>query len=390
MTSSRRSTKTSEKSMPPRTETPAPVIAIGSGAIESIVRCDAPLQIGRKQIVRQEESLGGSGLNYTLRLLAAGYPVLPILPVGNDGRGRLIRDSISTAAGKITDRPELAKFLSPRKFFVSRLATPRSTLLVNQGQTTVFSEKFVEGNDFRKHLKKRFHDIEHGLGIVPGGVIVGHIYGDKSNGHPHVPGECTRFIIDYWQGKAPVFLNLGHSQIELGIAFWEDAIRKTSVMQMNIWEYKNLMKTAGRLPSLRKIIAWFRERRINAVISMGRFGALGVHGDGKDGLIYGQALLPPERVRDATGAGDAFAAGLASALAGSTSFSFEDFRVAMAEAGIWASYACTTLGGSGYCPDERELAAFRKELGAEDHNSIKIVDIKTAGPMLDMMDLLYS
>ena len=258
--------------MPPRTETPAPVIAIGSGAIESIVRCDAPLQIGRKQIVRQEESLGGSGLNYTLRLLAAGYPVLPILPVGNDGRGRLIRDSISTAAGKITDRPELAKFLSPRKFFVSRLATPRSTLLVNQGQTTVFSEKFVEGNDFRKHLKKRFHDIEHGLGIVPGGVIVGHIYGDKSNGHPHVPGECTRFIIDYWQGKAPVFLNLGHSQIELGIAFWEDAIRKTSVMQMNIWEYKNLMKTAGRLPSLRKIIAWFRERRINAVISMGRLG----------------------------------------------------------------------------------------------------------------------
>jgi len=230
--------------MPPRTETPAPVIAIGSGAIESIVRCDAPLQIGRKQIVQQEESLGGSGLNYTLRLLAAGHPVLPILPVGNDGRGRLIRDSVAIAAGKITDRPELAKFLSPGRFFVSRLATPRSTLLVNQGQTTVFSEKFVEGKDFRKHLEKRFHDIEHGLGIVPGGVIVGHIYGDKSNGHPHVPGECTRFIIDYWQDKAPVFLNLGHSQIELGIAFWEDAIRKTSVMQMNIWEYKNLMNAS--------------------------------------------------------------------------------------------------------------------------------------------------
>ncbi|HQB13603.1 MAG TPA: PfkB family carbohydrate kinase, partial [Syntrophales bacterium] len=187
-----------------------------------------------------------------------------------------------------------------------------------------------------------------------------------------------------------VFLNLGHSQIELGIAFWEDAIRKTSVMQMNIWEYKNLMKTAGRLPSLRKIIAWFRERRINAVISMGRFGALGVHGDGKDGLVYGQALLPPERVRDATGAGDAFAAGLASALAGRASFSFEDFRVAMAEAGIWASYACTTLGGSGYCPDQDKLAAFRKELGEENQNPIKIVDMKAAGPMLDMMDQLYS
>ncbi|MDI9570652.1 MAG: carbohydrate kinase family protein [Pseudomonadota bacterium] len=389
MNCSHRTTDEPERSTP-RREPPAPVVVVGSGAIETIIHCEAPLRIGRKQIVRQEESLGGSGLNYTLRLLAAGHPVLPILPVGNDGRGRSILEAIIAAAGKIAGPPELARFLSPRKFFVPRLATPRSTLLVNQGQTTVFSEKFAEGKDFRKHLEKRFHDIEHKLGLAPGGVIVGHIYGDKSNGLPHVPGECTRFIIDYWHGKAPVFLNLGHSQIELGIAFWEDAIRKTSVMQMNVWEFKSLMKTADRIPSLRKIVLWFRERRINAVISMGRFGALGVHGGDGDGLIYSQALLPPDRIQDATGAGDAFAAGLVSALAGRASFSFEDFRAAMAEAAIWASYACATLGGAGYCPDRRELDAFRAELGAEDRHAVKVVNIKTAGPMLDMMDALYS
>ncbi|HOF05069.1 MAG TPA: PfkB family carbohydrate kinase [Syntrophales bacterium] len=366
-----------------------PVIAVGSGAFESVIRCDGPLQLGRKQIVRQEESLGGSGLNYTLRLLRAGRTVLPILPVGNDPRGRLIRESIARAAA-VTGTPLPADFLSPRKFFVPRLCTPRSTILISQGQTTVFSEKFVEGKNFRRHLEKRFHDIEHRLAVAPGGVIIGHIYSDKDNGHPHVPGECTRYIIDHWQGKAPVFLNLGHSQIGLGIAFWEDAFRKTAVIQMNVWEFKQLMKTAGRLPSLRKIITWFTERRINAVISMGRFGALGVYADGKDGLIYAQSLLPPERVLDATGAGDAFAAGLAAALTGSGSFTFADFRRAMAEAGVWASFACTTIGGSGYCPGRQELAAFREELGEENQNSVKIVDLKAAGPMLDMMDLLYS
>ncbi len=368
----------------------SPVITVGSGAFENIIVCDGALQLGRKHIVRQEESLGGSGLNYTLRLLGAGREVLPILPVGSDVRGKLIRQSISAAAANLTAAPLLLKFLNPRQFFVPRLKTPRSTILVDQGQTTVFSEKFVEGKDFRRHLEKRFHYLEDELGVAPGAVVIGHIYSDKSNGHPHIPGECTRYIIEYWQGKAPIFLNLGHSQIELGIRFWEEPFRQVTAVQMNIWEFKNLMKTGGRLPSLREIIDWFKDRRINSVISMGRFGALGVYGDGKHGLIYGQSLLPPDRVRDTTGAGDAFAAGLVSVLAGKLSFSFDDFRRAIAEAGCWASYACTTFGGSGQCPGRQELDAFRKELGDDGATSVKIVDIKAAGPMLDMMDLLYS
>jgi len=368
----------------------SPVIAVGSGAFESIIICDDTLQMGRKHIVRQEESLGGSGLNYTLRLLGAGREVLPILPVGSDIRGQLIRKSIAAAAAHMPAASLLRKFLVPGKFFVPGLKTPRSTILVHQAQTTVFSEKFVEGQDFRHHLEKRFADIADELAVTPGAVVIGHIYSDKNNGHPHVPGECTRFIIDRWQGKAPIFLNLGHSQIELGIDFWEESFRQATVVQMNIWEYKNLMKAGSRFPSLREIIDWFTDRGINSVISMGRFGALGVYGNGQEGLVYGQSLLPPDRVRDATGAGDAFAAGLASVLAGNNNPSFATFRKAMAEAGVWASFACTTFGGSGHCPDRQELAAFRKELGDNDEISVKIVDKKAAGPMLDMMDLLYS
>ncbi len=368
----------------------APVIAVGSGAFESIIICGDSLQLGHKHIVRQEESLGGSGLNYTLRLLGAGREVLPILPVGSDVRGRLIRESIVAAAARATASPMLLKFLAPRKFFVPQLKTPRSTILVNDGQTTVFSEKFLEGKDFRRHLEKRFADIEEGLAVTPGAVVIGHIYSDRNNGPSHVPGECTRYIISRWQGKAPIFLNPGHSQIGLGIRFWEDSFRQAAVVQMNIWEYKQLMKTGGRLPSLREVIDWFTERRITAVISMGRFGALGVYGDGKEGLIYGQSLLPPDRVRDTTGAGDAFAAGLVSALAGKNSFTGDEFRRAIGVAGIWASFACTTFGGSGHCPSTQELAAFRKELGDDETQSVRIVEMRAAGPMLDMMDLLYS
>jgi sugar/nucleoside kinase (ribokinase family) len=367
----------------------APIITIGSGAFENILLCDGALQLGRKHVVGQEESLGGSGLNYTLRLLAAGREVLPILPVGNDPLGQLIRESILAAAEKVPAPERLKKFLARRRFFVPNVRTPRSTILVNELQTTVFSEKFVEGKNFRRHLEKRFQDIEERLGIAPGGIMIGHIYSDKSNGHPHVPGECTRYIIDRWQGKAPIFLNLGHSQIELGIGFWEEAFRQATFIQMNIWEYKNLMRKGVHLPSLRKIIDWFTDRKINAVISMGRFGALGTYGDGKDGLIYGQSLLPPERVMDTTGAGDAFAAGLAAALAGKNDITFPDFRNAMVQAGIWASFACTTYGGSGSCPSVGELAAFRQDLGVNDEQQIKIVEKKSAGPMLDMMDRLY-
>lgn len=368
----------------------SPVIAVGSGAVENIIVCDSGLQLGRKHIVRQEESLGGSGLNYTLRLMGAGREVLPILPVGPDARGQLIRESIVAAAAKTRVAPILVKFLSPRRFFVPRLKTPRSTILVNDGQTTVFSEKFLEGKDFRRHLEKRFADIEEGLAVTPGAVMIGHLYSDRRNGPPHIPGELTRLIIARWQGKAPIFLNPGHSQIELGIRFWEDSFRQAAVVQMNIWEYKNLMKTGGRLPSLREVIEWFTDRGITAVISMGRFGSLGVFGNGQDGLVYGQPLLPPERVRDTTGAGDAFAAGLVSALAGKNSFSFDDFRRAIAVAGVWASFACTTFGGSGHCPSAQELAAFRKELGDDEAKSVRIVEMRAAGPMLDMMDLLYS
>jgi len=366
-----------------------PVITVGSGAFENILRCDGALQLGRKHVVEQEESLGGSGLNYTLRLLATGMEVLPILPVGDDPLGHLIMESILAAIKKIPSLDRMQKFLTPRQFFVPNVRTPRSTILVNQFQTTVFSEKFVEGKSFRQHLEERFQDIEERLGIVPGAVMIGHIYSDKSNGHPHVPGECTRYIIDRWQGKAPIFLNLGHSQIELGIEFWEDAFRQATVIQMNIWEYKNLMKKEERFPSLREIINWFTDRKINGVISMGRFGALGTYGDGKDGLIYGQSLLPPERVMDTTGAGDAFAAGLTAMLTGKNDFTFPDFHKAMAEAGVWASFACTTYGGSGSCPDRPALETFLREIGGDYLTSVRIIEKESAGPMLDMMDLLY-
>jgi len=86
-----------------------PVITVGSGAFENILLCDGVLQLGGKHIVQQEESLGGSGLNYTLRLLAAGKEVLPILPVGDDPLGQLIRESILVAAEKVPGPPSILR-----------------------------------------------------------------------------------------------------------------------------------------------------------------------------------------------------------------------------------------------------------------------------------------
>ena len=177
------------------------------------------------------------------------------------------------------------------------------------------------------------------------------------------------------------------SQIELGIGFWEDAFRQAAVIQMNVWEFKNLKRKTLPLSAGNHRMVYGQAderhyhhgpvRRPRHLRGWQRRTCL-LSAPSSSGQDYGP-----------TGAGDTFAAGLTFRLNGKKAFTFDDFHKAMIEAGIWASFACTTYGGSGCCPDRAALEAFLESLGGDARTPVRIIDKRSAGPMLDMMDLMY-
>ncbi|MGL5083654.1 MAG: hypothetical protein ACRC8A_19400, partial [Microcoleaceae cyanobacterium] len=67
------------------------ILVVGSGNGEYILKPEQDLELGKKHLVEATSLIGGSGINYTLRLMKAGFPVLPILPIGRDALGHQIQ-----------------------------------------------------------------------------------------------------------------------------------------------------------------------------------------------------------------------------------------------------------------------------------------------------------
>ena len=71
-----------------------PIIAIGSGNIENILELTGEIQIGHKHQVKIHEYLGGSCVNYSLRLISVGEHVFPIPLIGDDRLGIRIQNAL--------------------------------------------------------------------------------------------------------------------------------------------------------------------------------------------------------------------------------------------------------------------------------------------------------
>ncbi len=70
------------------------ILVVGGGNSEEILILNSELDIGEKHKVETESLIGGSGVNYVMRLLTHGYDVFPILPIGKDAIGKEIRKNI--------------------------------------------------------------------------------------------------------------------------------------------------------------------------------------------------------------------------------------------------------------------------------------------------------
>ncbi len=367
--------------MDPRQRRLPPIITVGSGAVENILAHHGDIQLGKKHQVKFYEALGGSCVNYSLRLLNTGNCVFPIPFIGADPNGSIIRREFIRLACE-QDLPEPAKaFIRSDDFFFPNIQTPRTTIIVHRGHRTIFSQKLKWKKDTEKHLQKRLDGLNDLIPGKSGSIMIGHIAmdGDVQN-----PGRLTKKMIHAYHSGFLIVANMGNSQLKHGIDFWKNDLKHVDLFQLNLGEIRTLFKQGRRHRRLYEIVNWLRRHAMTSVITLNRFGAIGTYKNGKEGILLARPL-DVESIVDPTGAGDAFAAGMVSSLQGKKDFTFQDFKAAVIEGRLWGSYACTTLGASCRCPDRNALDAYRSKTSKL---SGEILEIKTAAHAEQTMDLI--
>ena len=363
------------------------IIVVGSGRPECVLKLDHEFKRDRKYVLKYHDLLGGSGINYFCRLLQARIPVFPILSMGKDATGEKIRKELLAKAIKEYLPKQLAKFIDSDTFLSNKISTPRTIVITEKESRTIFTEKIENILYFNDHLKNCLNYFKAHIEGQGKAVIIGHIQSDDPDVNQLNPGGCTKYITDSFHDKCFIFANFGDSQIKLGIKFWEECLKRIDVLQLNLAEMKKLFSCLNTKMNLSQIIEWFRIRKINAVITSNRFGAIGTFKDGKKGLIFARPIKIKGFV-DSTGAGDAFMSGLASKIYQTNELTFEGYYDAIAEARIWAACACTTLGAASNCPNRKTLMEFQEKNLLRGHNQIEIVPIKEAGRKLKFFDTM--
>jgi len=347
------------------------ILVIGGANIEYILKSKTPIEMGGKNFVDIEELFGGSGMNYASRLLASGEDVLPILFVGDDSVGEKIYDKIISYKN--------AQDIKKDQFFVPNLTTPRSTIVVDGNNRTIFSQDQNYNNIFKSFIEGRLdqvYDIDT--------VIIGHIHSDRGAINTDRSMLSTSHIIKrFSQTDSLIYVNLGASQLEYGFDFWEEDMGEIDILQLNIDELKQFIKDGESL-DLFSLVKKLKKVGISAVITLDQFGALGIYKGEVDCLFLARAIINEVDFVDSTGAGDAFCSGMVSSLAGSKDFTKEQFKEAMGVGRSWASYACNSYGGANECPTDHEIKIFHDKNIKE--NEVMIYNGESIRDILALLD----
>ncbi len=315
------------------------ILVIGGANIEYILKSKTNIVQGSKNFVNIEELFGGSGVNYSLRLLSYGEKVFPLLFVGDDSTGRQIYE-------------KLAPFgVDKKTFFVPNLQTPRSTIIVEGIHRTILSQDANKKNIFQAFVAKRIEEI----GAV-GAVIIGHIHNDRLDINSEKDTLSTCYILEHFQDTKTclVYANFGASQLEYGFKFWQKYLEKVDIFQLNIHELTEFLSN-GTPCNLACLIKKIQALQINMIITLDKFGAIGIMKDEKNTLFMARPINDAEAFVDSTGAGDAYCAGMVSRLKGDKHFSADSFKEAMERGRSWASYACNSYGGANNCPSKEQI-----------------------------------
>ncbi len=332
------------------------IVVIGGANLEYIITSDQEIVHGSKNSVNIEELYGGSGVNYTLRLLHVGERVYPILFAGEDHAGHQIQEAVASAL--TADDAKIHNFINKKDFFIKDVQTPRSTIIVEGTHRTILTYDQNTKNIFRSFVARRVKEVEN-----IGAIIIGHIHNDKPTLSNNAEDLSTLFAIKYFKDKnALIYANFGAAQIDHGFSFWRDYLSFIDILQLNIYEIKQFFQTDESLPSLESIINTIQNLNISAIITLDKFGALGILKEHQDTIFMARPVDLGEKFIDSTGAGDAFCAGMVATLNGNKNITPNKFKEAMQVARSWAVYACKSFGGANQCPSAETIEMFHQKV----------------------------
>jgi len=102
----------------------AKIVTIGSGNIEYVMQLGGEFRIGKKNQVDSTELLGGSCINYSLRLMNAGFDVFPIPSIGKDLIGLSIQNKLLNTGFKNGASKESIEFIKSEDFLYRTSTAP--------------------------------------------------------------------------------------------------------------------------------------------------------------------------------------------------------------------------------------------------------------------------
>jgi sugar/nucleoside kinase (ribokinase family) len=325
------------------------VYCIGGANLEQIISVEYSPVFGAKHDVREQMvSAGGSGLSQSCRLLSMGFQAVPLLPVGEDESGGKAIEVLRTSLAKGDSSSE-----SNFDYLVQKgKSTSSSVVIIDPlGRRTIFTSEGTATKSFEEWLFRHLDRLQR----PPDAVIVGHIAADDD-------GDITRRIVNrFAEEGAYVLMNMGRTQYEQGPDPFLEILGKVDCLQFEFGEAKRfvLSHIGTQSPSLEEVLKWLVSRASprSVVLTLSEAGAVAWHQDAADEVLIAWPYDLEGIMRDSTGAGDAFAAGLASAMIGFDR-GVHQFQNALVRARNWAAYACTTLGGAHGSPTQEELHKF--------------------------------
>ncbi len=356
----------------------ANIVVIGGANIEYIVKSETNITQGSKNYVEIEELYGGSGLNYTLRLLKSGKSIMPLLYVGADSIGVDIQNHLLNYCDE-----ESLKFIDDDSFFVKGIKTLRSVIVVEGVHRTILAQDQNSKNLFLPFLKNRLTKE-----LEVSSVVIGHIHNDASDINIDSNELSSEFVIDYFSnlGKL-IYCNFGSSQLSYGFSFWKDRLKKIDIFQLNIHEAKSFFKTTDKPPTLLEIVEHLCSLGISGIITLDKFGAIGFTKALKATIFMARPVWLGEEFVDSTGAGDAFCAGMVYVLDGDADFRADRFKNAMEVARSWSVYACKSYGGANSCPSLQTIEAFHKKINSG--NEVLLYKDKQMVDILSIIDSTF-
>lgn len=350
------------------------ILVIGSAVAETYLNIEKDLIVGAKHFADRYELLGGSGLNYTMRLISAGHFALPVLPIGRDSIGRMIKEEIMLLYKKTFRDARILDIIQSDDFFCEGLVSPMSTVIVSTGSRTIFTQK-VYSNVFHNYLFNRINNICSNDMFSINAVLIGHIHHDNPEINHVSPAQTTKYILTLFKGKAIIYANFGESQICLGHLFWKDYLKCIDIFQLSLSEAKEFFKSNKSISTLKDILTWFMSNDITSIITLGEKGAVATF-KGLKGKVVICNPVNMSSVVDTTGAGDAFSAGMVASLYRKKIIILSDFIEAMNVARLWSAYACMSMGAARDCPDVMTLCRFRDKFTENKKTSVVVSDLK--------------